>query len=478
MTSTLNTLEQNVRSYGSLFACLTCFWAFHFVTLWSSAFAPHDPTANLDLSSDLIWIISVSCNALALAVFLGFISKLQALDYARFSLASCMLTAFSIVLIATRVFQSGLAWDAAYLAGIALFGFGSGFFMACLAKLLCSVQPQTTFMGMTASFACGSLICLVITIALVPFAIGTATALLPLATAFFYTRASRGTEEGRKEFPARRGAEESFTPGTFFLLVAVIGVTAGIMRDTSHASSTAMIGDHLFVIAVFATGLVLFALSSSVAKLRPTLLLQIVVIVIAGAFIALALMAREAPAVAFAIHTSAFVCFVALVWFFCTYFAQKNGSGVRGFAAGLFANQAGQALGSLGYFGATVLFGSTDSLLLYMSMGVVYVLFVVALVFFAHMNRIKRDALSAAGTTNMGAALDALRVERELTPRETEIAALIVEGSSRSAIAQQLTVSQETVKTHTKHLYQKLDVHSRDELVELLNRETERMLSV
>lgn len=103
VTSTLNTLEHNVRSYGSLFACLTCFWAFHFVTLWSSAFAPHDPTANLDLSSDLIWIISVSCNALALAVFLGFISKLQALDYARFSLASCILTAFSIALMATRV---------------------------------------------------------------------------------------------------------------------------------------------------------------------------------------------------------------------------------------------------------------------------------------------------------------------------------------------------------------------------------------
>lgn len=473
---TLRTLLPTLRANGNLFACLTCFWAFHFVVLWSSAFIPQNPTTNLDLSSDLIWIVAVSCNACALAIFLVGISKIKNLSYQHFSLISCFITACGIALIATRVTQSGLFWDMTYLFGIVMLGIGSGFIMSCLAELLSAVQPQTTFMGTTVSFACGALLCLIITIALVPMAIWIVTVLLPLATAVFYVKALRTPNEMPAAPLLQHTTDEAFTPGAFLLLVAIIGVTAGIMRDTSQMPASVIMDDHMFAIVVFITGLVLFALSSSMSKVRPTLLLQVVVIVIAGAFITLALMAREAPLIAFVIHTSGFVCFVALVWFFCTYFARKNGSGARGFSAGLLANQAGQAFGSLGYVGASIAFGSNDSLLLYISMGMVYLLFVVALLFFANLSRLKRNIPSVAPTTEYAEALSVMQKQRDLTPREAEIALLIVQGHSRSNIAQQLTVSQETIKTHTKHLYQKLEVHSRDELIELLHQEMQRSL--
>lgn len=48
-----------------------------------------------------------------------------------------------------------------------------------------------------------------------------------------------------------------------------------------------------------------------------------------------------------------------------------------------------------------------------------------------------------------------------LSKRETEILRMISEGKKRSEIAEDLFIELETVKTHIKNIYVKLDVHSR-----------------
>jgi DNA-binding CsgD family transcriptional regulator len=50
------------------------------------------------------------------------------------------------------------------------------------------------------------------------------------------------------------------------------------------------------------------------------------------------------------------------------------------------------------------------------------------------------------------------------TARETEIAALILQGHSNISIGQALKISGETVKVHRKHLYAKLSISSQTEL--------------
>ncbi|MEK7255473.1 MAG: response regulator transcription factor, partial [Bacteroidota bacterium] len=52
-----------------------------------------------------------------------------------------------------------------------------------------------------------------------------------------------------------------------------------------------------------------------------------------------------------------------------------------------------------------------------------------------------------------------------LTKRETEILERISEGKSRTKIAQELFIDVETVKTHIKNIYDKLDVHSREDAI-------------
>jgi LuxR family maltose regulon positive regulatory protein len=50
-----------------------------------------------------------------------------------------------------------------------------------------------------------------------------------------------------------------------------------------------------------------------------------------------------------------------------------------------------------------------------------------------------------------------------LTPREVEVLGLVVAGCSNRAIAEQLVISEWTVKSHLTHVYRKLDVASRTE---------------
>lgn len=63
---------------------------------------------------------------------------------------------------------------------------------------------------------------------------------------------------------------------------------------------------------------------------------------------------------------------------------------------------------------------------------------------------------------------DALAEEYGLTPREREIAELLARGRSKAYIAETRFISENTVRGHVKRLYVKLDVHSKQELVDLI----------
>lgn len=74
--------------------------------------------------------------------------------------------------------------------------------------------------------------------------------------------------------------------------------------------------------------------------------------------------------------------------------------------------------------------------------------------------------VDAAGDALQG-RIDALAQKFDLTPRETEIFALLMRGRSIPYIRDNLVISRETVATHVKHIYTKADVHTRQELLDL-----------
>lgn len=57
--------------------------------------------------------------------------------------------------------------------------------------------------------------------------------------------------------------------------------------------------------------------------------------------------------------------------------------------------------------------------------------------------------------------------EHGLSPREIEVAELLMKGHTVSAIAGKLFISENTTRGHAKSIYKKLAIHSRQELVDL-----------
>ena len=110
-----------------------------------------------------------------------------------------------------------------------------------------------------------------------------------------------------------------------------------------------------------------------------------------------------------------------------------------------------------------------------------------ALVFFSRDRKRRRAEEASADAPSEGAVgadsvsvpetestLDACcaSVAREggLTEREAEILVYLARGRTKAYIADALFVTENTVRSHVRNIYSKLDVHTRQELLDLLER--------
>ena len=70
--------------------------------------------------------------------------------------------------------------------------------------------------------------------------------------------------------------------------------------------------------------------------------------------------------------------------------------------------------------------------------------------------------------------IDELAAEYRLTPRETDVLRNLAMGYSSEAIADRLQVSWNTVRSHTRNVYTKVNVHSRQDLMALVDERNRR----
>ncbi len=78
------------------------------------------------------------------------------------------------------------------------------------------------------------------------------------------------------------------------------------------------------------------------------------------------------------------------------------------------------------------------------------------------------DAALAAGGAD---GLAAFKAAHRLTEREGDVLALLVQGRSFGYIAERMYVSENTVKTHVRHIYAKCGAHGKQELLDQVERE-------
>ena len=76
---------------------------------------------------------------------------------------------------------------------------------------------------------------------------------------------------------------------------------------------------------------------------------------------------------------------------------------------------------------------------------------------------------SASPEEALAVRCDEIAEDYGFTPREGDIFLLLAQGHTLPAISERLFVSENTVKSHAKRIYQKLAIHSRAELIDLVN---------
>lgn len=85
--------------------------------------------------------------------------------------------------------------------------------------------------------------------------------------------------------------------------------------------------------------------------------------------------------------------------------------------------------------------------------------------------REKSSATPDAASDALTRQLEQLKRRYFLTEREHEVVALLARGRSKTAIGEKLFLSENTVKTYVKNVYAKLDVHTKQELLDRIDQQ-------
>lgn len=99
---------------------------------------------------------------------------------------------------------------------------------------------------------------------------------------------------------------------------------------------------------------------------------------------------------------------------------------------------------------------------------IVIILVVCAMLTLTYADTSSRISNSSNQTENVF-NLEAIKNNYGLTPREAEVLNYLIAGRSASYIANACFISVNTAKTHIKHIYMKMDVQGKQEMLNLIN---------
>lgn len=367
------------------------------------------------------------------------------------------------------------------LAALGVLGVGAGSALAffCWGLHLARLVPRRVLFDMSA-YACLTAVFFGIVAPLPAGAVQACAVLMPLASGALLHVANR-----RSEAPAPRDAPAG-TPasarrsGSLLGLAVLVGLVYGIMRGITLAFgiSTVEAATVATVIGVAAAGVLLFA--TTVFYRRESelyLVCEISFPLLVAGFLLLPQYAGPLP-LPIIVFTVGHGYFYFLLWVFCVDQSQARGRDpLTVFSAGLLAFLGSSLAGSL-VSDALALSGLEGSGIIgIVSLVIVYAFVLAFAVLFGRTRSERiRDAQEAGAQRRAEFERCAALVARDggLTARESEILLLLARDESREAIREQLCISNDTVKTHTRRLYAKLGVHAKQEARALVEARMER----
>lgn len=401
--------------------------------------------------------------------------------------------------------------DPAFIAASVLTGAGTAWVALRLGGIYSTVSARQAVMYTTASFLFA---CMLYFVAVgLPSSVGLAfTASLPVIAAVC-TMTVVDEPVMRTEVPQRT---QKLPKGFFFRLVAAIAVFSvivGVTRGFSTLTQTVATLDSQGVIIAFGTAVIamlLFVLVGLTGRDFDISRLYYPIIILAAAGILVVPLVGDAGAFENQVIGIAYSCFIMLIWCLLAHVSYMSGlSAVRVFGFGRGASALGTTVGWL--LGSQLIASqeSNPSLMVGVSIAMVFALLIISMLVFND-RAIGQVLKRTAGIEEApGDGVDAGRVRDifpvsllegssggrdeaeegpseqhqagawarrcheiadlyKLSPRERDVLFLLAKGRTIDYVAGDLGISFNTAKSHIRHVYVKIGVHTRQELLDLI----------
>ena len=304
--------------------------------------------------------------------------------------------------------------------------------------------------------------------------------------------AKAGQGQGLSAKDAARAEFAALPWRTFCVIACMYFAIGGIRVYVEHVTGDLMmspvwLGVGIVVLALAYAGVFCAAAKKPVASLGA--LYKITLPLVAAAYAVLLTVGQDHPEVLGFIAQIACLVTECLCWVLIVDRARRGVSALLVIGAGRFVVQLGMSLGELAGFvgmGNMSLFGTLVIFLLVLSFVFLFSERETSLGAKGQADEAAGLELgAAAGTGSEGLPPDAAAAEPSqpvvpagplyppewnLTEREVEILGLWVTSHGLRSIGETLGLSESTVKTHVRHIYEKCGVHSRAELIALLDR--------
>ncbi len=292
-----------------------------------------------------------------------------------------------------------------------------------------------------------------------------------LATSFplLHYYSMRSLFKGDYDQAHRPVSVNSHIPVKFVITLFVLGVALSLMQcifvlvnSISDLGPLASLGS---ILAAAAVALCVFAFNFDFNRL----LYQVGYPLMAWGFILFLVCGSELLGYALSVAGYRFCEIVA--WVLCVYLISR----IRASAMYLFALLAGSlALGQAA--GLLILGEHAVDFVMQISLIAIAILFMSALLLVTSKGTQESWGIvrlkSRDGGRSSEEALLTIAVDSLLTPRETEVFLLLALGRNKRTISRDLVLSENTVKTHIAKIYQKIDVHSQQELIDVIEKRT------
>ncbi|MDR2380749.1 MAG: helix-turn-helix transcriptional regulator [Bifidobacteriaceae bacterium] len=470
--SLFDTLIQQWRGAPTRWLCFAALLAWIFGLYWSDLFASQMATQEFDfLELRALWLGAEAVTLIGVYVI---VEAIIARERTASIIAGTMLFAGTVVIL----FVPGDDGSApTKLVGVVLTSLGSALLLVVLGIGFARKGPKALLVNVALALliasACDTVL-LYLPHAVQPMLVS----LLPIACSGCIVLGK--TEWSAKPVTARTVDDPSSkTAGIIraIVLPLIVGVAYGLMQRLTgdvYTSGAAEVNGAT-VISIFLSA-VLIGLAALIFDSRKLIKLVCFAAIptIGIAFVILPIFSDAFEAVQ-AICIIGFNSFYFMVWALWSGDPGKAGL-PRRFVLGLCVLVASESLGSIVGSRIVTVVNETGATLAVVSVIVVYLLLMAAILSF---DRSNRTMMEEAGRVAAGDAaspiprtsdedLDEWVLRYHLSARETDVFKLLAKGRNRVYISKELFISDNTTRTHMKSIYRKLDIHSHQELIDLL----------